>query len=223
MKNSQKGFIIPILLAIVVILVVVGGYYIYSKNKNTITIPIYEQNNNVSTSTDENVNLPVVSNPEVINQKPVQPTPENDVSELPIPVEQENPNVPVASNPETVYCDWSGKVSIVAPGMNEHAYKYCKLDFSKVASGANIKLNVQNGGGVSKASVDLFPAGAVILSSGRQTDSICHIYDLSSNASDYAICPITQPGIYTLGMEGNWFSTLNSTNEITYKISILVN
>jgi len=141
---------------------------------------------------------------------------------LPNPTEQ-NAGVPEVNNPNSGYCDWSGKANIIAPGMNKHAYTYCKLDFSNVASGTNMKLSVQNGGGASKASVDLFPPGAVILSTGRQTDSICYIYDLSSNASDYAACPIAKPGIYTLGMEGNWFSVPDSTNEITYKISKLAN
>ena len=36
MKNSQKGFIVPILLVIIALLVVGGGVYIY-KNKKTET------------------------------------------------------------------------------------------------------------------------------------------------------------------------------------------
>jgi hypothetical protein len=131
--------------------------------------------------------------------------------------------VPAPSNPEPVTAEWSGKASIVAPGMNKHAYTYTQLDFSHVATGTDIELTVQNGGGASSASVDLFPAGAVILSTGRQTDSICYIYDLHRNMSNSTICPIAHPGVYTLGMEGNWFSDLGSTNEITYKMRILAN
>jgi len=49
MKNSKKGFIVPLLLVVIAILAVGGGYYFYS-NKKVSIVPV-QQDNNISTST----------------------------------------------------------------------------------------------------------------------------------------------------------------------------
>ncbi len=59
MKNSQKGFIVPLLISIIVILVIGMGVYVYS-NKKAPTINSVEQSNassTVSTSTDQAATL----------------------------------------------------------------------------------------------------------------------------------------------------------------------
>ncbi len=50
MKNSQKGFIVPLLLAVIAILVVGSGIYIYSSKKASTVVPV-GVNNNVASST----------------------------------------------------------------------------------------------------------------------------------------------------------------------------
>ena len=63
MKNSQKGFIVPLLLAIIAILVVGVGVYIYSSKKAQVA-PISGQNNLVATTTvtSDNSNIKTYTN-----------------------------------------------------------------------------------------------------------------------------------------------------------------
>ncbi len=54
MKNSQKGFIVPLLIAIIALLVAGGGAYVYL-NKKTSEAPNQTSNNNNSKQTDSGV------------------------------------------------------------------------------------------------------------------------------------------------------------------------
>ena len=52
MKNKQKGFIVPIIIGIIALIIVGGGIYFYSNQKNKVVSPI--SNEIVSTSTPIN-------------------------------------------------------------------------------------------------------------------------------------------------------------------------
>lgn len=54
MKNTQKGFIVPLLIAIIAVLAIVGGIYIYENQKVETPIPVNsgEQNSKNNTSTN---------------------------------------------------------------------------------------------------------------------------------------------------------------------------
>jgi len=66
MKNFQKGFIVPILLAIIAVLVVGGGIYIY-KNKKTETPPVVDtgiqQTSTQTLAVTQPINQPSTNNP----------------------------------------------------------------------------------------------------------------------------------------------------------------
>ncbi len=52
MKNSQKGFIVPVLIMIIVLMLIGGGTYIYLQNNKITITPINQQNNEkISTTT----------------------------------------------------------------------------------------------------------------------------------------------------------------------------
>jgi hypothetical protein len=55
MKNSQKGFAIPIIIAVVALLMVGGGAYIYTNNKVEAPANIVDITSNVSTTTPDNI------------------------------------------------------------------------------------------------------------------------------------------------------------------------
>ena len=80
MKNSKKGFIVPLLIIIVAVLIVGGGIYIYQNNKKeTLTAPsnteIGSMTNFQSTTTETNSNI---QSSEVSNQRtPVSSTEQN--------------------------------------------------------------------------------------------------------------------------------------------------
>ena len=71
MKNSQKGFVVPLLIAIIAVLVIGGGVYVYEKNKKTET-PVVDtgtqQINTVKADVTYSIsgnNISVVSNGKV--------------------------------------------------------------------------------------------------------------------------------------------------------------
>jgi len=62
MKNSQKGFVVPLLIAIIALLVVGGGIYIYENNRTTTPAVISTGTQTPPASSEQNVpnNSPVV-------------------------------------------------------------------------------------------------------------------------------------------------------------------
>lgn len=68
MKNSQKGFIVPVLLVIIALLVIGGGVYVY-ENKKTETSPVVDtkpqQTNQVQPTNTQTT--PVVTNQTILN------------------------------------------------------------------------------------------------------------------------------------------------------------
>lgn len=73
MKNSQKGFIVPVLLVIIALLVVGGGVYVYKNKKSEV--PVVVDNTQIP---------PVINQQNPTNNKPVNVTP---------PVVNEIPNI----------------------------------------------------------------------------------------------------------------------------------
>ena len=53
MKNTQKGFIVPLLIVIIAVLVIGGGVYVYTKNSN----PIQSALNDEATSTNQTTDV----------------------------------------------------------------------------------------------------------------------------------------------------------------------
>lgn len=45
MKNQNKGFVVPLLVTIIVVLIIGGGIYVYSQNKNSDLIKAYNIKN----------------------------------------------------------------------------------------------------------------------------------------------------------------------------------
>ena len=56
MKKSQNGFITPLLIAVIALLAIAGGYYVYSKNFMNV---LSKQNNNPQFVNIDNKNLQV--------------------------------------------------------------------------------------------------------------------------------------------------------------------
>ncbi len=63
MKNKQKGFIIPIIIAIIALIAITGSAYIYTNNKQKVSVNV-DTSAEVSTKTNTsvNANLPVKAN-----------------------------------------------------------------------------------------------------------------------------------------------------------------
>ena len=55
MKNNQKGFVIPIIIAVVALFAVGGGAYIYTNNKVEAPVNILDITSNVPTTTSRNI------------------------------------------------------------------------------------------------------------------------------------------------------------------------
>lgn len=75
MKNLQKGFIAPVLLVIIALLVVGGGVYIYKNNKPETVVDTGTQQTNTQTP-------PVTTQQNPTNNKPVNTVPTT-VTEIP--------------------------------------------------------------------------------------------------------------------------------------------
>lgn len=70
MNNSQKGFIVPIIIGIVVLIAIGGGTFFYTSNQKTVpdTFPVGYDAINI----EEPINTPITDN---VNKVPVTVTP----------------------------------------------------------------------------------------------------------------------------------------------------
>ena len=66
MKNLQKGFIVPLLIAIIMILVIGGGVYVYNNKK--VEAPVLTEQTNQNQQQTSTENSPVTNNSAKINQ-----------------------------------------------------------------------------------------------------------------------------------------------------------
>jgi len=131
---------------------------------------------------------------------------------------------PAASDPAICRCSpgadrtsWRGTGDVVAPGRNNHDYRFFDVDFTALAPGTTLTFEVTAGSGASNVSVDLFRPGANVLPVGQQTDHLCWFYDQARASTRSGPCTIPSPGTYRVGMEGNWFSDAGATNTVSFR------
>ena len=71
MENSQKGFVVPLLIAIIAVLVIGGGVYIYENKKTEVPAVVDTTTQQANQVQQTNTQNPPVTNPPVIKTTPV--------------------------------------------------------------------------------------------------------------------------------------------------------